>query len=755
IDSVITNTAEISNMNETDVDSTPGNGVAGEDDIDSASIYPKDADQIDLELTKQVNAEKVSKGQEIEYSLVVTNNGPDQATGVEVLDKLPTGVSFVSSNGDYDSATGIWSVGSLDKGQSKTLTIKVKVNADKDCIVNIAEVSKADQVDIDSTPGNGVAGEDDQADAKVCLDQKVYDLALTKTVDQSQVAVGDIVNWTITVENQLDTTATGVEVKDVIPAGLEVISTTPATVFNNNTWNIGTINGGETKTLIIKTKVTQIDSVITNTAEISNMNETDVDSTPGNGVAGEDDIDSASIYPKDKPVYICKDLDASVTIGQAPLAVEFTGIGQVVNTNITNYQIDFGDGQNDTNSSGVFSHTYQKAGNYTASLVIQTVDGKTAVTEACKVVISVSEQPIDLELDKMVDVTEIALGDQMTYTLTLENKGPGDATGVEVTDKLPSEVEYISSNAPEGTSYDPATGIWTVGQIAKGQTKTLTITVKVIKEVKITNVAEVTKADQEDVDSTPGNHDPIEDDQDKVVVNPVDNTIDLELDKSISTNSTGKGGVLTYQISVTNKGPADATGVKVSDKLPSGVSFISADGQYDPATGIWELGELNAGQTKTLSIKVKVDKTCENKTITNTAEVAKADQEDIDSTPSNQDASEDDQDSANFRCEKDIVVTNVENVTNVTNTNNVNNVTNTTNQANTTNVAGVSTTTPQVIAQGGKAPVPGTNPVVVPSGTTPATGLASTLSILFASLVLSYLGYSYYQLRKRAEKLGF
>ncbi|MCA9349655.1 DUF11 domain-containing protein, partial [Candidatus Saccharibacteria bacterium] len=570
----------------------------------------------------------------------------------------------------------------------------------------------------------------------------------------SQVAVGDIVNWTITVENQLDTTATGVEVSDVIPAGLEVISTAPATVFTNNTWTIGTINGGETKTLIIKTKVTQIDSVITNTAEISNMNETDVDSTPGNGVSGEDDIDSASIYPKDKPVYICKDLDASVTSGQAPLAVEFTGIGQVVNTTITNYQIDFGDGNSNTNSSGVFNHSYDQAGSYTASLVIETSDGQTAETEACQVVISVSEQMIDLELDKMVDVTKIALGDQMTYTLTLENKGPGDATGVEVTDKLPDEVEYISSNAPEGTSYDPATGLWTVGDMASGQIKTLTITVKVVKEAEIINVAEVTKADQEDVDSTPNNHDPHEDDQDQVVVNPVDNTIDLELDKSISSNSTGKGGVLTYVISVINKGPAKATGVKVVDKLPTGVSYLSADGQYDSATDIWTIGELGAGQSASLSIKVKVDKNCDNNTVVNTAEVFEADQKDLDSTPDNQIATEDDQDSASFRCEKDIVITNVENVTNVTNTNNVTNVTNTTNQANTTNVAGVSTTTPQVIAQGGKAPVPGTNPVVVPSGTTPATGLASTLSVLFASLVLSYLAYSYYQVRRRAAKLG-
>src|SRR5690606_14095094 len=73
----------------------------------------------------------VIAGQNLTYSIVASNNGPSNATGVLVTDTLPAGVSFVSATptqGTFSSATGVWSVGNLNSGASATLTLVVTVN---------------------------------------------------------------------------------------------------------------------------------------------------------------------------------------------------------------------------------------------------------------------------------------------------------------------------------------------------------------------------------------------------------------------------------------------------------------------------------------------------------------------------------------------------------------------------------------------------------------------------------------------------
>lgn len=87
----------------------------------------------DLELTKIVTPVKASPGETVVYTLTITNKGADAATGVEVSDQLPGGVTYVSddgdagTNGDYDPDKGIWTVGGLAKDESKILKITVTV----------------------------------------------------------------------------------------------------------------------------------------------------------------------------------------------------------------------------------------------------------------------------------------------------------------------------------------------------------------------------------------------------------------------------------------------------------------------------------------------------------------------------------------------------------------------------------------------------------------------------------------------------
>jgi gliding motility-associated-like protein/uncharacterized repeat protein (TIGR01451 family) len=85
----------------------------------------------DLSLVKTVNNHSANVGTNVIFTIAVTNNGLSDATGVKVTDNLPNGYTYVSDNGagNYVSATGIWTVGSLPNGASASLQITATVNA--------------------------------------------------------------------------------------------------------------------------------------------------------------------------------------------------------------------------------------------------------------------------------------------------------------------------------------------------------------------------------------------------------------------------------------------------------------------------------------------------------------------------------------------------------------------------------------------------------------------------------------------------
>jgi uncharacterized repeat protein (TIGR01451 family) len=69
------------------------------------------------------------------------------------------------------------------------------------------------------------------------------------------------------------------------------------------------------------------------------------------------------------------------------------------------------------------------------------------------------------------------------------------------------------------------------------------------------------------------------------------------------------GDVITLTVTLTNSGPADATGVKVTDALPAGLLFQSAtasQGTYDEGTGVWNVGTVGEGDSETLTIEATV-----------------------------------------------------------------------------------------------------------------------------------------------------
>lgn len=129
------------------------------------------------------------------------------------------------------------------------------------------------------------------------------DLALRKSINTKIAQLGDTLTYTIKVFNQSNTVATGVEVADTIATTVQFLASSlvasrgSASISGNVIkWTIGGIGAntganGDTVMLTYKVKAIQ-EGVHFNTAEISKTNGKDIDSTPGDGNLGEDDIES-------------------------------------------------------------------------------------------------------------------------------------------------------------------------------------------------------------------------------------------------------------------------------------------------------------------------------------------------------------------------------------------------------------------------------------------------------------------------------
>ena len=120
----------------------------------------------DLSLTKTVSNAAPTFGSAISYTLTVSNASTSQvaAGGVQVRDNLPTGFQFTSASSAFNSATGIWTVGNVPVGASRSITINGTVSAGAGSTVgNVAEIIASSVGDPDSIVNNGSAAEDDYA----------------------------------------------------------------------------------------------------------------------------------------------------------------------------------------------------------------------------------------------------------------------------------------------------------------------------------------------------------------------------------------------------------------------------------------------------------------------------------------------------------------------------------------------------------------------------------------------------------------
>ena len=178
-----------------------------------------------------------------------------------------------------------------------------------------------------------------------------------------------------------------------------------------------------------------------------------------------------------------------------------TIIAEVISPgNITNFVAIFGN-ENDTNSS-----------NNNAS-----IPNITAV------------EAVDLVINKTVNVDSnvVHLGDSIIFTVTVRNKGPCDATDVNVTEKLDSHLRFVNSFTWD-SYYDVDAGMWYIGNLTRGDWRQLVIVAEVASVGNFSNFVSV-NCSQKDTDPSNNNA--------SIPNITAINDVDLEINKTVNVDT--------------------------------------------------------------------------------------------------------------------------------------------------------------------------------------------------------------------------
>ena len=522
-------------------------------------------------------------GDNVSYTITVSNEGTLSAANIELVDLIPTGMTFVSSP-DFSATTPHTAViASLAPGATIDLTLILQIDPafTGTTLVNQAEIVIDNGNDSDSTPGDGMG--DDFDEAVITISQS-YDLAIDKSVLSSgPFAPGDVVDYQIVVTNEGTQPANNVEVTDFIPTGMTFSSSIDFDPIVPNVATIGTLGVGQSVTLNISLQIDPafMATLLTNEAEITLDDGDDEDSTPGDGMG--DDFDTAPIS-----VGQTYDLELVKTI--------VTPAPYNVGDNIT-YQIEvINNGSLDAAlievvdflpagllfvSSPDFTaaapHTAMIASLPAATSQTLTIElqidptymGSSIVNEAeittddgddfdstpgdgmgddfSNVSLNVN-QVFDLAFTKQVVGTGFAPGDLISFDLTVYNQGTLDAYNVVVTDYLPAGLNFDPSNATNvannwtSVAGNPTTIVG--GPIAPGTSQVISLELEIdpaFMSSSIVNVAEISAADD---DLNPGNTAPTDTDSvfDTDDTNDAGGFVNSMADNSVAGDGTGAAG---------------------------------------------------------------------------------------------------------------------------------------------------------------------------------------------------------------------
>ena len=616
----------------------------------------------------EVPAGGFTPGTSVTYTLTVTNEGPSPATGVIAQDKLPSGVTFVSAEGDgtYDAASGKWDLSTevIEKGATRTLRITVTIDASAagSVVTNTATIEKQDQIgdkkpdntsSVPLTAGYTIAGKlynDADASFSSSDSEAPYagvTVALLKK-DGTPVLDKDGNPMTAVTDAEGKYSFVG------LPLGEYTVSVVDPTS--------GPLAGTKpTEAYTGRYKTTADVTIAEATGSVIDVNFGFV--KPASvGDHTWMDVNRDGLQDADEPALP----GVTVTLTRADGSAVTDASGNPVGAVTT-----------DANGKYVFENllpgdykvSFQAPAGYEAT-TSEAGDDRAADSNGASASVTLVQGQTDDTIDFGAIGTGV-IGDQLFLDVN-QNGGSAPDAG----DKPLAGVKVMLTwTGPGGITrtYETTTdadGKYKFENLLPGEYKVSIDPETLLKAEPLLDV--LTHSPAGDVDAKKVVSEDVKADKDKLaqafnlntsvtLTGEKNQNLDQDWGFGISADTAimkaitdpdeaaqesfefTPGQRVTYTLTLTNNGPGAATGVKASDELPSGVSFVEAqgDGSYDAATGVWDLSGLTLakGDVKKITITVEITGEGAGKLVTNVARITHQDQAGDDPTNNESSAS--------------------------------------------------------------------------------------------------------------------
>ncbi|EEK55254.1 hypothetical protein bcere0004_34430 [Bacillus cereus BGSC 6E1] len=611
---------------------------------------------------KTADKTAVDIGDTITYTVTFNNDGTIPSTNVIFTDTIPAGTTFIpnsvvlnnASVPNSNPATGI-SVGTINPGETKTLSFQVLVTQvpGGGVITNEASTTYTYQPDPNLPP---VTTTEPTTPTTVAVNTATVNP--TKSANQAFVDIGDIITYTISLQNNGTVPATNVILTDPIPNGTSFIqnSVIVGGVLqpNANPANgilIGTLNPNQATTITFQVRVISVppNGIIQNQGTVSSTYVVNPSEPPVTKITPtpitETHVDTVIVTPTKSANRQFVDIGDTITY-----TVTFQNLGTVPATNVTltdpippgaafitnsvtinglptpgenpelgisfgtvnvgetitvTYQVTVTSLPPDGTIRNQASFTYQYQPNPSEPPV-------TTTTTTPNVNIPINNP--NPTTTKSVDRQIADLGDTITFTVTFQNRGTVPATNVIVKDILLSGVSFVpGSVVVNGTSQpgeNPEIGI-PVGTVNPGQSITVTFQ-GVVNSIPpggvIRNQANITFT-YEPNPNEPSVTTTITTPETETAVN----TATLNPQKTADRSFVALNDTITYTLSFQNTGTVPATNITVMDSIPAGTTFVPDSVTINgipqpgtnPALGI-SLGTLAPSERATITFQVRV-----------------------------------------------------------------------------------------------------------------------------------------------------
>ena len=616
----------------------------------------------------EVPAGGFTPGTSVTYTLTVTNEGPSPATGVVAQDKLPSGVTFVSAQGDgtYDAASGKWDLSTevIEKGATRTLRITVTIDASAagSVVTNTATIEKQDQIgdkkpdntsSVPLTAGYTIAGKlynDADASFNSSDSEAPYagvTVALLKK-DGTPVLDKDGNPMTAVTDAEGKYSFVGLPLGEytvsvVDPTSGPLAGTKPTEAYTGRYKTTADVTIAEATGSVI-----DVNFGFVKPASVGDYTWMDVNRD------GLQDADEPAL--PGVTVTLTRADGSAVTdaSGNPVAAVTTDANGKYVFENLL---------------PGEYKVSFQAPAGYEAT-TSEAGDDRAADSNGASASVTLAQGQTDDTIDFGAVGTGV-IGDQLFVDVN-QNGGNAPDAGDKV---LPGVKVTLTWTGPGGITrtYETTTdadGKYKFENLLPGEYKVSIDPETLLKAEPLLDV--LTHSPAGDVDAKKVVSEDAKADKDKLaqafnlntsvtLTGEKNQNLDQDWGFGISADTAimkaitdpdeaaqesfefTPGQRVTYTLTLTNNGPGSATGVTVSDELPSGVSFVEAqgDGSYDAATGVWDLSGLTLakGDVKTITITVEITGEGAGKLVTNVARITHQDQAGDDPTNNESSAS--------------------------------------------------------------------------------------------------------------------